>query len=85
MEKVVIDIAVWQEEDVFVSQCLNVDVSSYGETVEEAVDSLKEAVELHISGASGEDIGKVITNAIQPDLTIPLDSVRKIIPLDLNS
>lgn len=43
------DVAVWQEGDVFVSQCLNIDVSSYGDTIEDAVDSLKEAVGLHLS------------------------------------
>lgn len=31
----------------YVAQCLNVDVSSFGDTVEEAIRNLKEAVELH--------------------------------------
>ena len=38
---------VYREEEFFVSQCLNVDVSSFGSTREEAVANLKEAVELH--------------------------------------
>ena len=37
---------VYKEGEYYVSQCLNVDVSSFGETIDEAVVSLKEAVEL---------------------------------------
>lgn len=38
---------VYKEGKFFVSQCLNVDVSSFGETVDEAVQNLKEALELY--------------------------------------
>jgi predicted RNase H-like HicB family nuclease len=41
---------VYREDQFFVSQCLNVDVSSFGATREEAVASLKEAVELYFEG-----------------------------------
>ena len=41
---------VYREDEFFVSQCLNVDVSSFGATREEAVANLKEAVELHFEG-----------------------------------
>ncbi len=38
---------VWQEGDWFVAQCLEVDVASQGRTEEEALDNLREALELH--------------------------------------
>lgn len=38
---------VWREGDWFVSQCLEVDVASQGATEEEALDNLREALELH--------------------------------------
>ena len=38
---------VWREGNWYVSQCLEVDVASQGETEEEALDNLKEALELH--------------------------------------
>jgi predicted RNase H-like HicB family nuclease len=38
---------IYKEGDYYVSQCLNVDVSSFGETVQEAITQLKEAVELY--------------------------------------
>ena len=38
---------VWREGTWYVSQCLEVDVASQGETEEEALSNLKEALELH--------------------------------------
>jgi predicted RNase H-like HicB family nuclease len=37
---------VWKEGSVYVAQCLNVDVSSFGDTKEEALYNLREALEL---------------------------------------
>ena len=45
-----IDFVLWKEDRYYVAQCLNVDVSSFGETVEEAIQNLKEAVELYLEG-----------------------------------
>ena len=39
--------SVWREGNWYVSQCLEVDVASQGETEEEALANLKEALELH--------------------------------------
>jgi predicted RNase H-like HicB family nuclease len=41
---------VYREDEFIVAQCLNVDVSSFGSTREEAVTNLKEAVELYFEG-----------------------------------
>lgn len=41
---------VYREEEFFVAQCLNVDVSSFGDTRDAAVTNLKEAVELYFDG-----------------------------------
>jgi predicted RNase H-like HicB family nuclease len=38
---------VWREGEWFVSQCLDVDVASQGRTEEEALENLREALELH--------------------------------------
>jgi predicted RNase H-like HicB family nuclease len=40
----------YREDEFHVAQCLNVDVSSFGTTREEAVANLKEAVELYFEG-----------------------------------
>jgi predicted RNase H-like HicB family nuclease len=39
--------SVWQEGDWYVAQCLEVDVASQGQTEEEALKNLEEALELH--------------------------------------
>ena len=40
--------AVHQEEDWYVAQCLEVDVASQGQTIEEALANLGEAVDLYL-------------------------------------
>lgn len=41
-----IKIAVWKEGNNYVSQCLNVDVASFGKTKKEALNNLEEALQL---------------------------------------
>ena len=43
---------VFQEGDWFVAQCLEVDVASQGETKDEALSNLREALELHFEPPS---------------------------------
>ena len=45
--KQVFTASVWQEGDWFVAQCLAVDVASQGETEDEALANLRQALELH--------------------------------------
>ncbi len=56
---------VWKEEKGFVSKCTELSVASCGDTFEEAVDNLKEAVELYIENAKElnlmEDIEESLT------------------------
>ena len=49
-----IDYVIWQEGKYYVSQCINVDVSSFGETIDEAISNLKEAVELYFEDENFE-------------------------------
>jgi predicted RNase H-like HicB family nuclease len=39
---------IYREGDYYVSQCLNVEVASFGSTIDEALANLKEAVELYL-------------------------------------
>ena len=45
---------VWKEGKYFVAQCLNVDVSSFGETYEEAQKNLNEALELYLEDSNAD-------------------------------
>ena len=46
--------AVTRDDDAFVAQCLEVDVASQGETFEEAMANLKEALELYFEDTPRE-------------------------------
>jgi len=39
--------SVWQEGEWFIAQCREVDVASHGNSEEEALENLREALELH--------------------------------------
>jgi predicted RNase H-like HicB family nuclease len=56
---------VWREGDWYVSQCLEVDVASQGESEEEALSNLKEALELHFEAPQATRIPKVRTIEVE--------------------
>jgi predicted RNase H-like HicB family nuclease len=49
---------VWREGNYYVTQCLNVDVSSFGNTQPEALKNLMEAIELYLEDKD-TDIGAI--------------------------
>ena len=50
---------VWQEGQYFVAQCLNVEVSSFGETKEEALLNLEEALALYFEDMPPQNLTEV--------------------------
>lgn len=50
---------VWQEGKYYVAQCLNVVVSSFGETKDEAFNNLVEALELYFEDEPIEKVTKI--------------------------
>ncbi len=51
MEKLNVTAIIWREDNVYVSKCPELEVASAGDTPEEALENLKEAVELYIENA----------------------------------
>jgi predicted RNase H-like HicB family nuclease len=51
MRKIDLKSVVWKEGDHYISQCLDVDVSSFGKTKKEALAMLQEALELYFEDA----------------------------------
>lgn len=51
MNKATLTASVWKEPEGYVSLCPELDVASCGDTPEDALDMLKEAVELYIQSA----------------------------------
>jgi len=46
-EKLTFSSIVWSEEDLYVAWCPDLDIASQGKNVEEALENLKEAIELY--------------------------------------
>lgn len=59
MRKIDLKNVVWKEGKYYVSQCLNVDVSSFGKTKKEALDSLNEALELYFEDVKTPKVVKI--------------------------
>jgi predicted RNase H-like HicB family nuclease len=51
---------VWKEGEHYVSQCLNVDISSFGETRKKALENLNEALELYFEDTETPVPSKII-------------------------
>lgn len=47
MRKINLKSVVWKEGNYYISQCLEVDVSSFGKTPKEALEMLQDALELY--------------------------------------
>ena len=45
--------SIWQEEEWFVAQCIEVDVASQGKTEGETLENLRDALELHFTPPVG--------------------------------
>ena len=56
---------VWREGNWYVSQCLDVDVASQGESEDEALANLKEALELHFEPPHAPRPSKVRTVEVE--------------------
>jgi predicted RNase H-like HicB family nuclease len=50
---------VYREGEHYVAQCLNIDVSSFGDTEAEALTNLQEALELYFEDAPASDASSV--------------------------
>jgi predicted RNase H-like HicB family nuclease len=57
--KTLLQNVVWKEGDYYVAQCLNVEVSSFGDTKEEALKNLEEALELFFEDTPITDVSVI--------------------------
>ncbi len=60
-EKQRFTVRLWQEGDWIIAQCLEVDVASQGETKQEALENLREALALHFEPPCATVIPQVKT------------------------
>lgn len=60
---------IWKEDKHYVAQCLNLDISSFGDSKDEAKSNLKEAIELYfensdISNFLEVDQAEIVTDSV---------------------
>ncbi len=66
-----INYVIWNEGKHYIAQCLNVEISSFGDSIDEARKNIKEAIELYFEGETDLEIqnidslflGKEVVNA----------------------
>jgi len=66
MKKVNLQNVIWKEDKYYISQCLEVDVSSFGKSRMEALSNLNEAVSLYFEDENSLKIAEVKQAEIVP-------------------
>ena len=64
MTKMRLTVSIWEEEGVYVSRCQELEVSSCGDSPKEALDNIREAIDLYLINA--RELG--IIDDIEPSL-----------------
>ncbi len=64
MTKLTLTAIIWKEDDKYVSKCPELEVASCGDTIESALENLKEAVELYLENAKELDLIEEIPSLI---------------------
>ncbi|MDK2948902.1 MAG: hypothetical protein PWQ56_67 [Patescibacteria group bacterium] len=59
MKKIQLKNIIWKEGEYYVAQCLNVDISSFGDNKKDALNNLNEALELYFEDEKGSSIAEV--------------------------
>ncbi|MDQ1251184.1 MAG: hypothetical protein QG646_253 [Euryarchaeota archaeon] len=54
-------VAITKEDDFFIARCPELNVTSQGETLEEAEKNVKEAIELYIESFGAEDLSQQVS------------------------
>lgn len=57
--------AITHEGERYVARCLQVEVTSQGATIEESLENLREALELHFEDAPAPEVTDVITASVE--------------------
>jgi predicted RNase H-like HicB family nuclease len=65
MQEIDVQTVVFREGEHFVAQCLDVDVSSFGESEENALLNLREALELYFEDAPADAVARVEGPAVR--------------------
>lgn len=70
MRNITLASIVWKEGDYYLSRCLDVGISSFGKTKKDALDMLKEAVELYFEDEAFPNDDVMIKNPMIASITL---------------
>ncbi|MBI3458902.1 type II toxin-antitoxin system HicB family antitoxin [Candidatus Azambacteria bacterium] len=70
MSKINLKSVVWKEGDYYISQCLDVDISSFGKTKKQALIMLQDALELYFEDTVFPLKTELIKNPLIASITI---------------
>ncbi|MBR1368272.1 hypothetical protein RJ53_01675 [Methanocalculus chunghsingensis] len=65
MGKIQLTVIIWEEEGLYVSKCLEIEVASCGNSPQEALDTIHEAINLYIENARALGMMEGIESALQ--------------------
>lgn len=57
MERKIIQFRVYKGEKYYVAECVDLPIVTQGKTLDELVENIKEAIELHLEGEDPEELG----------------------------
>ncbi|MDD5144429.1 type II toxin-antitoxin system HicB family antitoxin [Methanoregula sp.] len=60
-------VTIWEEDGVYVSKCVELEVASCGDTPKEALENIREAIDLYLKNAREYDM----TGDIEPSISSP--------------
>ena len=69
-----LDCSIWREGDWYVSECKDLEVASQGESLQEAQDNLKEAIQLFLDAASFSEVMSYLVRLELDTSVTPLET-----------
>jgi predicted RNase H-like HicB family nuclease len=58
-------VTIWEEEGVYIAKCVELEVASCGDTPKEALENIREAIDLYLKNAKNYDM----LSEIEPSIT----------------
>ena len=58
---------VWKEDDVYIAQCVEFEIASQGESEDDAVEMLRDAIALYLSEPDAGDVPNVTLREVEVD------------------
>jgi predicted RNase H-like HicB family nuclease len=75
MRKGIIQFRIYRGEKYYVAECLDLPIVTQGKTLDEVIENIKEAIELHLEGEDLEELG------ISPHFSVLINMELDLVPV----